>query len=187
MHDSDETAGLLLALREGDRSALDRLIPRLYDELRHLAHRHLRGLKPGDTLRTTDLVNEAYLKLAGHRKIRSDSRPEFLAIAASAMRQIIIDYLRKQRSIKRGGGWRQASFSVDEVASPRRPADLIELDEALGRLEEFDVRLREVVDCRVFGGMTVEDTAAALGVSPRTVDRSWAKAKAWLYREIHET
>lgn len=186
MASSDDTTDLLLALRDGDRGALDRLIPRVYDELRRIAHRELSRRGRSETLRTTSLVHEAYLKLVDQRRVEVEDRSHFLALAATAMRHIVIDYVRSRRTRKRGGDWRRISLDDAVPTSEDRFDEMIELDEALSRLERFDRRLCKVVECRFFGGLTVPETAAALGISPRTVDRAWQKAKAWLYREIHE-
>lgn len=186
MTSSDDTTGLFLALRNGDRDALDRLMPRVYQELRRLAHRALvrRG---GGTLQTTDLVHEAYLKLVDQSRVVVADQAHFFALAATAMRHIVIDYARSRRTQKRGGGWRRVSLDSGLPASEERLDDLIELDDALTRLEGFDERLSSVVECRFFAGMSVKETAEALDVAPRTADRAWEKAKAWLYREIHAT
>ena len=185
MPSQEDTTGLLLALREGDRTALDRLVPRVYDELHRIAHRELTR-RPGGPLRTTGLVHEVYLKLVDGTRVEVEDRAHFLALAATAMRHIIIDYARKRRTRKRGGSWRRISLDDAVPASEARFDELIELDDALERLGRFDERLCKVVECRFFGGMTVEETAAALDVAPRTVDRAWKKARAWLAREIHE-
>lgn len=184
---TDDTTQLLQALRRGDSGALDRLTPRVYDELRRIAHRELtRRGAAGETLRTTALVHEAYVKLVDGTRVDVEDRAHFMALAAKAMRHIVIDYARKQRTQKRGGDWWR--ISLDEAVTPSRERleEIIELDEALGRLERFDRRLCQVVECRFFGGMTVKETATVLGVAPRTVDRAWQRAKAWLYREMHE-
>ena len=186
MPGSEDTTELLLALRRGDRRSLDRLTARVYDELHRIAHRELSRLRLGETLRTTAVVHEAYVKLVDQARVEVEDRAHFMALAAKAMRHILIDYARKRQSAKRGGGWKSVSLgeAVPEVED--RLEEAIEVDEALARLERFDERLCRVVECRYFGGMTVGETAAALGVAPRTVDRAWRKAKAWLYREIHE-
>lgn len=186
MPSAEDTTGLLLALRNGDRRALDRLMPQVYDELHRIAHRELARRGAGGTLRTTGLVHEAYLKLVDQTRIDVEDRAHFLALAATAMRHIVIDYARKRRSQKRGGGWRRISLDEGVPASQARFDELLELDEALKRLQRFDERLCKVVECRFFGGMSVEETAIALEIAPRTVDRAWQKAKAWLYREMHE-
>lgn len=186
MPTADDTTELLLALREGDRDALDGLMPRLYDELHAIAHRELSRQGGVATLRTTGLLHEAYLKLVDQTRVQVEDRAHFLALAATAMRHIVIDYARSRRTQKRGGGWQRISLDRAVPASEDRFDEMIELDEALERLERFDRRLCKVVECRFFGGMTVSETASALGVSPRTVDRAWQKAKAWLHREIDE-
>ncbi|MEJ2312603.1 MAG: sigma-70 family RNA polymerase sigma factor [Gemmatimonadales bacterium] len=183
---TDDTTQLLQALRRGDSGALDRLTPRVYDELHRIAHRELTRRGGGETLRTTALVHEAYVKLVDQTRVDVEDRAHFLALAAKAMRHILIDYARKQRSQKRGGDWRKISLRDADPTSGERLEEVIALDEALDRLERFDKRLCEVVECRFFGGMTVEETSDALAIAPRTVDRAWQKAKAWLYREIHE-
>lgn len=182
-----DTTELLLALRRGDRQALDRLVPRVYQELHAIAHRELARRGRPNTLGTTGLVHEVYLKLVDQARVDVADRAHFLALAATAMRHILIDYARRQRTLKRGGSWQRVSLDGASVTSDDRLQDLLDLDDALKRLERFDTRLCKVVECRFFGGMTVEETAVALEISPRTVDRAWQKAKAWLYREIDET
>jgi len=186
MPSPDDTTELFKALRGGDRRALDRLMPRVYDELHRIAHRELTRRGGGGTLPTTGLVHEVYLKLVDQTRIEVDDRAHFLALAATAMRHIVIDYARARGTQKRGGRWRRISLDDAMLASEERLAEVVELDEALKRLEQFDERLCKVVECRFFGGMGVEETATALGVAPRTVDRAWQKAKAWLYREMRE-
>lgn len=187
---SDDTTALLRAVGEGDGHALDRLVPRLYDQLHRLAHRELARLGPGATLCTTGLLHEAYLKLVDGERVDARDRGHFLALAATAMRHIVIDHARKAGTRKRGGDRRRVPLD-DRLPAPRnrleRLEELLELDEALRNLERFDDRLRGVVECRFFGGLTVEETAEALAISPRTVDRAWEKAKAWLVREMYET
>lgn len=186
MPPTDETATLLRALRSGDSGALGRLMPVVYEELHRIAHRELHRRAAGATLQTTGLVHEAYLKLVDQSRVDVEDRAHFLALAATAMRHIIIDYARERAAQKRGGAWRRIPLDRLTAASDERSADLLELHEALERLERFDERLGRVVECRFFAGMTVEETAAALQVAPRTVDRAWQRAKAWLYRELHE-
>lgn len=183
----EDTTQLLQALRQGDSGALDRLTPRVYDELHRLAHRERSRRGSGETLQTTALIHEAYVKLVDQTRVDVQDRAHFMALAAQAMRHILIDYARKQLGQKRGGGWRRVSLQEAIPTFGEELEEVIELDEALGRLERFDKRLCRVIECRFFGGLTVEETAAALGVAPRTVDRAWQRAKAWLYREIHET
>lgn len=181
----DTTTGLLAAVREGDQEALGQLFPHVYDQLRQIAHREL-ARRGGTTLRTTGLVHEAYLRLVDQRSVNAEDRAHFLGIAATAMRHLVIDYVRRGQTAKRGGGWSRRTL-VDEVtASPQRAAHLLDLDEALTRLTRFDPRLSAVVECRYFAGLSVGETAAALGIAPRSVDRAWQKARAWLTRELDE-
>ncbi|HSM36727.1 MAG TPA: sigma-70 family RNA polymerase sigma factor [Longimicrobiales bacterium] len=182
----EDITGLLRALRKGDSGALDQLLPHVYDELHRIAHRELSRRGAGATLQTTGLIHEAYVKLADQRRVDVEDRAHFLALAATAMRHIMIDYARARRTKKRGSAWRRISLDETVPATEDRLDQVIELDEALERLARFDRRLCKVVECRFFGGMTVQETAAALGISPRTVDRSWQKAKAWLSREMGE-
>ena len=184
---SDDTTHLLLALRQGERGALDRLIPRLYDALHRIAHRELARRGASATLRTTGLLHEAYLKLVDGARVEAEDRAHFLALAATTMRHIIIDAARSARTRKRGGGWSRVPLDDGVPSLEARIDEIIELDDALARLANFDERLSRVVECRFFGGMTVEETAAALDLSPRTVDRAWQKARAWLIRDIDET
>lgn len=184
---SNDTTELLLAFRDGDHRARDRMMQQVYDELHRIAHRELSRRGGGATLCTTGLLHEAYIKLVDQTRAEFEDRAHFLAVAATAMRHIVIDEARKRQSQKRGGDWRRITLEDAVLESGGDSTELIEVDEALARLERFDERLCKVVECRFFGGMTVEETAAALGIAPRTVDRAWQKAKAWLYREIHET
>jgi len=181
---ADDTTELVLALRGGDRTVLDRLLPHVYEELHLIAHREL-ARRGNAALRTTGLLHEAYLKLVDHARLDVEGRAHFYAVAATAMRHILIDYARARQTRKRGGDWRRISLDEPPMPEAGRLEDLIDLDDALCRLERFDERLGRVVECRFFGGMTVEETATALGVSPRTVDRAWQRARAWLHREMH--
>lgn len=180
-----EITGLLVAWREGDRDALDRLIPLVYDELRRIAHGHLAGERADHTLRTTALVHEAYFKLVDASRVQWRDRAQFFAAAAGAMRRILVDYARRYRADKRGGG--RAPLSLDEAtaAVEERADTLVALDEALTRLAAMDERLSRVVECRYFGGLSDEETAEALGVTSRTVRRDWVKARGWLYEELN--
>ena len=181
---------LLEELRDGEAAALDELFALLYDELRQLAQRQRRRWRGDETLNTTALVHEAYVKLVGQARIAAESRAHFLALAARAMRHILCNYARDRRTQKRGGGLEHVQ--LDESGSdagrsrfsPEQSEELVALDEALRRLEQVDPRQGRVVECRFFGGLTIEETAAALGVSPRTVKRDWAMAQAWLHREL---
>lgn len=187
----DETVARLLAdLRTGQRQAFDQLFPLVYHELHLLAGRQRRRWDGDDSLNTTALVHEAYLRLAGTPVQAWENRPHFLAVAARAMRQILIDYAKRRRTAKRGGGQERVPFHQIEAAlrggdAGEAGADaLVALDQALLRLEAHDPRQSRIVECRFFGGMPIHDTAVALGVSPATVKRGWAMAQAWLYREL---
>ena len=178
-----EITGLLAALRDGDRTALDRLFPLVYRELHDRAHRQLARRRPGDTLSTTALVHEAYLKLTDSAHQTYADRVHFFAVASRAMRQILVDYARRMTAAKRGGGL-AVSFDPDQLGDPGRAEELVALDEALTRLEGLDERLARTVEMRFFGGLSVEEAADALGVSPRTVKRDWRKARAFLFEAI---
>ena len=188
----DERAGavqITLLLREwqdGSQDALERLVPLVYDELHTLASRQLTREWRHDRLQTTAVVNEAYVKLFGQREIDWQNRGHFFAIAAQLMRRILVDYARRQLRQKRGGG--EVAVELDDaLAAPGAPIDAVEaldLDRALQRLEQLDPGQARIVEMRFFGGLTVEETAAALGVSPATIKREWALAKGWLYREL---
>lgn len=189
---SDDTVSRLLdELEHGREEALDQLFALVYDELRALARSQRRKWPHRDTLNTTALVHEAYLKLAAHGNSTWKSKAHFLAAAAKAIRHILLNYARDQHAQKRGGGWHRASLDPVElpnddgsggaVASPEM---LIALDDALRRLATLSERLSRVVECRFFGGMSIEQTAAALNLSTATVTRGWATAQAWLYREL---
>lgn len=181
---STETSRLLVAWRRGDDGALNKLIPLLYRELRYLARRYMRREPPGHSLQTTDLVNEAYLRLLNQREGRSEHRSQFLAVAATIMRRILVDHARKHRYLKRGGGAVRVLLDEGALISPTRPDEMLALDDALQLLEQHDKRKSTVVELRFFGGLTVEETADVLGVSPITIKRDWAMAKVWLYREM---
>jgi len=186
-----DITGLLIAWRAGDEGALDLLFPRVYDELRHIAHRHLGHEREGHTLGTTALVNEAYLKLVDQTRAQWADRAHFFAVASRVMRRILVDYARRHQAQKRGGA--AAPVTLDDEALPNativadeRADMLLALDEALTRLAELDERLSRVVECRFFGGLTEEETAEALSVTARTVRRDWVKAKGWLHQAIRE-
>ena len=170
-----------------DGQALDRLMPVVYDELRRIAHRELRRGYADQTLRTTEVVHEAYLRLVDHTRMTTGDRARFLALAAIAMRRIVIEYARRGSAQKRGGGQRPLSLAEAVMASDERSEMLLALDEALTRLAVLNVRLARVVECRYFAGLTEEETADALGVTGRTVRRDWTKAKSWLYAELHDS
>ncbi|HEX6051980.1 MAG TPA: sigma-70 family RNA polymerase sigma factor [Gemmatimonadaceae bacterium] len=181
---------LLAEVSGGSAAAVDDLFAVLYAELHAMAHRQRRRWQGNDTLQTTALVHEAFLKLVDHERIAIGSRGHFLAVASRAMRHILCNYARDRRAQKRGGaiGHVELSESNDAPASDAsaEPAEvLVALDEALRRLEHVDARQGKVVECRFFGGLTIEETATALGVSPRTVKRDWVMAQAWLHREMN--
>jgi RNA polymerase sigma factor (TIGR02999 family) len=175
---------LLLAWGRGDRSALDDLVPIVHQELRRLARLQLRGERTNHTLQTTALVNEAFIRLVDLRRIRWQDRGHFLSLSARLMRRILVDHARSRNYQKRGGG--AVNVTLDEMlmSSPERGADLVALDEALDGLARVDQRKSQVVELRFFGGLSVEETAEALNVSPETVLRDWRLAKVWLLREV---
>jgi RNA polymerase sigma factor (TIGR02999 family) len=167
-----------------DREALDRLIALVYDELRRIAHRELRRGRPDQTLTTTEIVHEAYLRIVDQTPAAPRESVRLLAVAAVAMRRLVIELARRRGALKRGGGRRPVSLDESAVAAEDQSEALLELDEALKRLAALNDRLARVVECRYFGGLTEEETAEALGITARTVRRDWVKAKAWLYAEL---
>lgn len=177
-----EVTQLLRAARAGDREALDRAIPLVYDDLRRLARRQLAREHGVRAIQPTTLVHEAYLKLAGHAP-RAADRSHLLAIAAHAMRQVLVDHARERRAAKRGPEWQRTTLSGGDWVMEVDPESLLALDDALERLEP---RQRQVVECRFFGGLDDAEIAEALGVTTRTVRRDWVKARAWLNRWLHE-
>jgi RNA polymerase sigma-70 factor, ECF subfamily len=181
-----EVTQLLADWSRGDAAALNRLMPLVYEELRRLARRYLSRERPGHTLQTTALVNEAYLRLVGQREAHWQNRAHFFAVSAQVMRHILVDHARGHARVKRGGAL--ARLSLDEAAemSPGRAGELLALDEALRALEQVDARRGRVVELRYFGGLSIEETAEVLRVKPITVSRDWRWAKAWLYRELTE-
>ena len=181
-----EVTQLLQAWCSGDRKALEELMPLVYGELHRLAHRYMLRERVGHTLQTTALVNEAYIKLIDASKVRWQNRAQFFAISAGLMRRILVDFARTRGSRKRGGDVRRIELDESCIASPGRNPGLIALDGALLSLAAFDPRQAKVVELRFFGGLGVEETAEALGISPRTVKREWAVAKLWLLREMKQ-
>jgi RNA polymerase sigma factor (TIGR02999 family) len=180
----EEITGLLLDWGKGNKDALDRVIPLVYQELRRLAHRQMRRERTGDTFQTTALINEAYLRLVDYARVRPRDRAHFFAIAAQAMRRILIERARSRRSTKRGSGAQKVSLEEIANVSNERAADLVALDEALTKLAVIDSRKAQIVELKYFGGMTIEEAAEVLGVSTPTVERDWKMAKIWLHREV---
>jgi RNA polymerase sigma factor (TIGR02999 family) len=175
---------ILASLRDGDPDALGSLFPIVYAELREIAHRQLAGHQRG-TLSTTAVVHEAYLKLVGSETVDVGNRAHFFSLAARAMRQIMIDYARKRLAKKRGGGVPRDLLGDRAIAIEDRAGELLDLDRALERLMTLDERLGRLVELRFFAGLSVEETAVLLEVSPRTVKRDWQKARAFLYDDLH--
>ena len=175
---------LLHAWSDGDKTALDQLVPVVYDELRRQASRYLRREAEGHTLQTTALVNEAYLRLVDQKNIRWQNRAQFFGIAAQLMRRILVDHARAKHRAKRGGHDVRVTLDDAVAIAANQEIDLIALDAALDRLAQIDEQQSKVVEMRFFSGLNVEETAEALRVSPATVKRDWNVAKAWLYREM---
>jgi RNA polymerase sigma-70 factor, ECF subfamily len=179
----DQVCALLRAWSDGDTSALERLAPIVYDELHRLARRYMRGERPGHSLQTTALVNEAYLRLVGYERMQWQNRAHFFAVSAQLMRRILVEHARRH-NLKRGGGVPHVSLDEAALVGADRAADLVALDQAMHALAQVDQRKAQVVEMRFFGGLSVDETADVLKVSPATVMRDWSTAKAWLYREL---
>jgi RNA polymerase sigma-70 factor, ECF subfamily len=180
----NEVTQLLLDWGKGDKSALDRLMPLVYGELRKLARRHLNREGPGQTLQTTDLIHETYLKLVDQERVHWQNRAHFFGVSAQLMRRILVDMARRKKRLKRGGGVPVLALEENLVASQTSPLDLVAFDEALTRLAAIDERKARVVELRFFGGLEVEETAEFLSVSAVTVMRDWKMARTWLHKEI---
>jgi RNA polymerase sigma-70 factor, ECF subfamily len=180
----NEVTQLLLAWSDGDKAALEELTPLVYAELHRLAETYMRRERAGHPLQTTALVNEAYARLVDWRQVRWQNRAHFFGVAAQLMRHILVDFARARRRAERGGFAQQVSLEEAAVVSKERSADFIALDDALKSLAEIDPRRSRMVELRFFGGLSVEETAEALNVSPRTVMREWSLARDWLYREL---
>jgi RNA polymerase sigma-70 factor (ECF subfamily) len=178
-----DVSSLLQAWSDGDQHALALLAPIVYDELRRLAHHYMKRERAGHSLQTTALVNEAYLRLLGYRRMRWQDRAHFLAVSAQAMRRILVDHARRQNA-KRGARAEHVSLDAEAIMCPNRSDDFGALDDALNALAARAPRKAKVVELRFFGGLSVEETAEVLRVSPITVMREWKSAKAWLYREL---
>jgi RNA polymerase sigma factor (TIGR02999 family) len=182
--DSHEVTQLLLAWSDGDKTALDRLMPLVYAELRRLAKSYMRRERPGHTIQTTALIHEAYLRLIDADQVRVENRRSFFGVAARLMRQVLVDLARERHSQKRGGAARQVSFDEALVISKQPDEGLLALDEALKELARIDARKSQMVELRFFGGLSVAETAEALNVSVETVHRDWRLAKSWLLRRL---
>ena len=181
-----EVTQLLQQWSQGDDSALAQLTPLVYEELRRLAHHYMEGERPGHTLQTTALVNEAYLRLADQTNLNWQSRAHFFAVAARGMRRILVSYARSNRAQKRGGG--AARIELDEAAilSPEQSQEIVDLHEALERLETLDSRKAQVVELKFFGGLNYDEIAEVLKIARATVRRDWEFARLWLYTELHD-
>ena len=177
---------ILGQMRAGDRDAAARLVPLVYEELRAIARGHLKRERPGHSLQPTALVNEVWLHFMKGADLDLSNRSHFLAVAANAMRRLLIDHARARGAAKRGGGWEKVSLSAQAGRSQGKgdDVDVVALHEALNRLEQLGERLARVVELRFFGGLTVQEVAEVLGVAPVTVEKDWTKAKAWLRREL---
>lgn len=178
------TTKLLARAHAGDRDAFDLLYSRLYEDLLGIARHQRRKGGPRETLDTTSLVHEAYRRLVDETGVAWECRAHFLAIAARTMRRVIVDYARERGAVKRGGGKPHVTLPPEGIGVERQIDDLVAIDEALATLAAFDERLERVAECRLFGGLTHEETASALDVSPRTVQRDWRRARAWLQRAL---
>jgi len=181
-----EVTGLLLAWGAGDPNALDRLMPVVHQELRRIARRHMAGERSSHTLQTTALVNEAYLRLVGSQKVRWQDRAHFFAISAQLMRRVLVDHARSRNYQKRGAGERPVTLIEHLDRAPQKSLDLVALNEALDALAALDPRKGKVVEMKFFGGLSVEEMAEVLKVSPQTILRDWKLAKAWLWRELEK-
>ena len=179
-----EVSQLLRAWSDGDQTALDKLMPLVYEELRRMAKRHMDRQGPGHTLQTTALIHEAFLRLVDQKEAHWQNRAHFFAVAARAMRHILVDYARARHAAKRGGAAIVVSLDEAAVASDERVAEMVALDDALKSLAAVDRRKCQVVELRYFGGLSVEETAEVLKVSPETVARDWRLARTWLLREL---
>lgn len=177
---------ILMRWRDGDTDALEELVPFVYEELRKLAHLHLNRERKDHTLNTTALVHEAYLNLVDQEHLSLQNRAHFFAIASRVMRRVLIWYARKRSTVKRGGEFQRVTLDSNISLPDTQLEELIELDRAMKRLEDLDERLCRVVECRYYAGLSVEETADVLAVSPSTVKRDWQTARAWLKRELDE-
>ena len=184
---NSDVTRLLSDWSNGDRRALDELLPLVYDELRHLANAYLRRERDGHTLQSTALVHEAFLRLVNQREVQWHGRAHFFGIAAQMIRRILVDHARAQRAAKRGSGAVRLELGEALAVAEQRNLDLIALDEALERLALMDERQSRIVELRFFAGLSVEDTADVMGISTATIKREWSSARAWLFREVAAT
>jgi len=180
---AEDVSTLLRAWSDGDQSALERLTPVVYGELHRLARRYMKGERSGHSLQTTALVNEAYMRLVDYERMQWQNRAHFFAVSAQLMRRILVEHARRH-NLKRGGGVQHVSLDHAAMVDSDQDADLVALDDAMNGLARIDPRKVQVVEMRFFGGLSVEETAEVLKVSPVTVKRDWRAARAWLYREL---
>ena len=180
----DDLTELLAECSNGNKEAFDKLMPVVYDELRRLAHRYMRRERPGQTMQTTALVNEAYLRLIDYKRMQWQGRAHFFAVAAQAMRRILVEQARKHHAAKRGGDAQKVTLDDTAIVSRERVEEVIAVDNALTELEALDVRKARIVELRFFSGLNVEETAEVMGISAPTVKREWRAAKAWLHHAI---
>ena len=181
---TQEVTQLLIEWSNGDKAALDKLMPLIHDELRRLAHHYMSRERGDHTLQTTALVNEAYLRLVNRKDAHWQNRTHFFAIAATLMRNILVDHARSHAYAKRGGGAQKTELNEAMIVSQQRAAEVIALDDVLKKLAALDPQQSKVVELRFFGGLTIEETADVLDLSPATIKREWSTAKAWLYHEL---
>jgi RNA polymerase sigma factor (TIGR02999 family) len=182
-HSPDDISALLRAWSDGDQSALDRLTPVVYDELHRLARRYMKRERPGHSLQTAALVNEAYMRLVDYERMQWQNRAHFFAVSAQVMRRILVDHARRH-NLKRGGAVQHVSLEEAAIVGGGQDTDMVALDDAMKALAQIDPRKVQIVEMRFFGGLSVEETAEVLKVSTVTVKRDWRAAKAWLYREL---
>jgi RNA polymerase sigma-70 factor (ECF subfamily) len=182
----NEVTQLLIEWSNGNQAALEKLMPLVYEELHRLAHRYMGHERPGHTLQTSGLVNEAYLRLIDQSRVEWQNRSHFFGIAAQMMRRVLVDYARNRSYAKHGGGAQRVSLDDARIFSPERSDDVVALDEALNELAAFDPRKSQIVELRFFGGLSIDEAAEVLSVSPGTVMRDWTLAKAWLRRAMTE-
>jgi RNA polymerase sigma factor (TIGR02999 family) len=183
----DEVTQLLINWSKGDKAALEKLAPLVHSELRRLARRYLGREHPGHTLQTSALINEAYIRLIDQDSVQWQNRAHFFAVAAQVMRHILVDHARAHLYAKRGGGALKLPLDEAEALTGQRAAELVALDDALNTLTILDSRKSRIIELRFFGGLTIEETAEAMNISPKTVTREWRSAKAWLHHEMSKT